>query len=215
VASTAERIKERKLNRMRLGQAVCEFVPLPSDPEIRVAIVPLTEAEYLKVLNEVNAVDAGDDLAGVSIKDRVTAQQTLVWAIREPEDLAKRVYVDNEEETAMEQLLETLEVGDIDEIIDRYNEMCEQSSPSLDGIPEEELENIKKALQKMDWNDLSGGAWYAAKRFLSRIMPSPLLDNSLGSTSISYSTTTNDSDESTPGADQSSSEQTAKSVTNQ
>lgn len=215
MASTAERIKERKLNRMRLGQAVCEFVPLPSDPEIRVAIVPLTEAEYLKVLNEVNAVDAGDDLAGVSIKDRVTAQQTLVWAIREPEDLSERVYKDNDETTAMEQLLETLEVADIDEIIDRYNEMVEQSSPSLDGIPEEELENIKKALQKMDWNALSGGAWYAAKRFLSRIMPSPLLDNSPGSTSTSFSTTTNDSDESTPGADQSSSEQPAKSVTSQ
>lgn len=214
MASTAERIKERKINRMRLGQAVCDFVSLPSDPEIRVAIVPLTEAEYLKVLNEVNEIQMGDDLAGVTVKDRVTAQQTLVWAIREPEDLTERVYVDNDEATAMDQLLETLDVGDIDEIIDRYNEMIEQASPSLDGIPDEELENLKKALQQMDWNALSGGAWYAAKRFLSRITPSPLLDNSPGFMYSNSSTSTSESSESTPGADQSSSEQPAKSVTN-
>ena len=215
MASTAERIRERKLERMRLGQAVCDYVPLPSDPEIRVAIVPLTEAEYYKVLNEVNAIQTGDDLAGVSLKDRVTAQQTLVWAIREPENLLQRVYVDDEEGTALEKLLDTLEVSDIDEIVDRYNEMVEQSSPSLEGIPEEELENIKKALQTMDWNELSGGAWYAAKRFLSKITPSPLLDNFAGSISTNSSITTSDSQESTPGVEESSSEPPAKSATSQ
>jgi hypothetical protein len=33
VATTAGRVKERRLERMRLGQAVCDFVALPSDPK--------------------------------------------------------------------------------------------------------------------------------------------------------------------------------------
>jgi len=192
VASTAGRIKERRLERMRLGQAVCDFVALPSDPEIRVAIVPLTEAEYWKVLNEINELGLPDDLAGVTIKDRVRAQQTLVWAIREPEDLSQRVYVDTEEMDASTAMQDDLEVGDIDEIIDRYNEMVEKSSPAIDGIPPEELEHVKKVLQEMDWNELSGSAWFALKRFLSRISLVQRMDRSPGSISTNSSTTTSE-----------------------
>ena len=192
MASTAGRIKERRLERMRLGQAVCDFVALPSDPEIRVAIVPLTEAEYWKVLNEINELGLPDDLAGVTIKDRVRAQQTLVWAIREPEDLSQRVYVDTEEMDASTAMQDDLEVGDIDEIIDRYNEMVEKSSPAIDGIPPEELEHVKKVLQEMDWNELSGSAWFALKRFLSRISLVQRMDRSPGSISTNSSTTTSE-----------------------
>lgn len=177
---------------MRLGQTVCDFVALPSDPEIRVAIVPLTEAEYWKVLNEINEVGLPDDLAGVTIKDRVRAQQTLVWAIREPEDLSQRVYVDTEEMDASTAMQADLEVGDIDEIIDRYNEMVEKASPAIDGIPPEELEQVKKVLQEMDWNELSGSAWFALKRFLSRISLAQRMVKSPGSTSTNSSTTTSE-----------------------
>jgi len=171
---------------MRLGQAVCDYVELPSDPEIRVCVVPLTEAQYRQVLEKVAALTMPDDIAGVTIKDRVTAEEILVRAIREEHDLTARVYEN------VQDLLEDFEQHDVDHVIDMYNEMIEKSSPSLDGIAPEELENLKKALQKMDWNDLSGSAWYAARRFLSRISPRPLLGNSLGSTSIRSSTTTND-----------------------
>ena len=177
--TTRDKIKERRLARMRSGQSTCDFVVLPSDPEIRLAIVPLTEADYRNVLEKVAAVPAGDDLAGVQIKDRVQAQEILVRAIREEGDLTQRVY--NE----VEEMNEDLEIHDIDHAIDCYNEMVFQSSPSLDGIPPEELENLKKALQEMDWSALSGRSWYAAKRFLGTIMPSPLLDKSPGSSSTS------------------------------
>ena len=40
--STREKIKERRLDRMRLGQAVCSYVNVPSDPEMKLCIVPLT-----------------------------------------------------------------------------------------------------------------------------------------------------------------------------
>jgi hypothetical protein len=192
VGSTAGKIKERRLDRMRLGQAVCDYVTLPSDPEIRLAIVPLTEAEYKKALNKVYELQMADDLAGASIKDRVQSQEILVQAIRETDDLSQRVYTDTKDQTAVEMMLDDLEVADVDELIDKYNEMVEKSSPSLDGIPDGEIDAVKKALQVMDWNALSGRSWYALKRFLSTITPEPLLVNSHGSTSTPSATTTSD-----------------------
>jgi hypothetical protein len=171
---------------MRLGQAVCDYVDLPSDPEIRLCIVPLTEAQYKQVLEKVGASAFPDDMAGVTIKDRTLVQETLVRAIREESDLTKTVYDD------VDEMMDDLEVHDIDHVIDCYHEMVERSSPSSDGMTPEEFENLKKALQIMDWNALSGSAWYAAKRFLSRISQVPLLDNSPGSTSTNSSTTTSE-----------------------
>jgi hypothetical protein len=182
---------------MRQGQAVCDYVTLPSDKEIRLCIVPLTEAEYTQALNKVLELEAQDNLAGMAMRDRVQSQEILVRAIREETDLTQRVYQGyvNEKEhfvDAVDEMMESLDVNDIDELIDRYNEMMESSSPSLDGIPPKEWDELKKLLETMDWNALSGSAWYAAKRFLSRISPSPLLDNSLGSTSTNSLTTTSD-----------------------
>jgi hypothetical protein len=184
--STKEKIRQRRLDRMRLGQSVCDVVTLPSDPEIRLSIVPLTEAEYLQVLETVRDTMASDDLPGMAIRDRVQAQEILVRSIREPDDLTDRLYEDTGE------MLEDLDVGDIDELIDRYNEMVANSSPAIDGIPEEELENVKKFLQTMDWSALSGRSWYAAKRFLGTISVAQLTANSPGSTSTNSSTTTSE-----------------------
>lgn len=186
VASTADKIRERRLERMRLGQAVCDFVTLPSDSETRLCIVPLTEAQYLQALEKVSEMHIADDLAGMSVRDRRQAQEILVRAIREEQTLTEQVF------HTVEEMLDTLNVEDIDELIDRYQEMVEKSSPSLDAIPADEIENLKKALQEMDWSALSGPAWYALKRFLSRIMPSPLLDNWPGSISTNSSTTTSE-----------------------
>jgi len=171
---------------MRLGQAVCTFVPLVSDPEIRLAMVPLTEAEFLQSLEAVAAIPGKDDLANSAMRDRRQAQEILARAIREPEDLMDRVY------TTVEDMQEDLDVRDIDELFDKYSEMVHTSSPSADGIPPSEFEALKKALNEMDMSALSGQAWYALKRFLSTVTPSPLLDNSSGSFSINSSTTTNE-----------------------
>ncbi len=183
---TREKIRERRLDRMRLGQTVCDFVEIPSDDEIRLCIVPLTEAQFLQALEKVRDVKANDDLPGMAIRDRVQAQEILVRAIREEADLTRMVY------STTEEMLEDLEVADIDALIDGYNEMIAKSSPSLDGISQEEIEDIKKVLEAMDWSALSGRSWYAAKRFLSTISPEQLRGNSLGSTSINSATTKND-----------------------
>jgi hypothetical protein len=171
---------------MRLGQAVCDYVEIPSDPDVRLCVVPLTEAQYLQVLQKVAKLQLADDVAGLQIRDRVQAQEILVRAIREEFDLTVQVFQSSEE------LLEALEQHDIDHAIDVYNEMVEKASPSIQQLPDEEFERLKKLLQTMDWSALSGSAWYAAKRFLSRISPMPLLDNSPGSTSTNSSTTTSE-----------------------
>jgi hypothetical protein len=171
---------------MRLGQTVCDVVDLPSDSEIRLCIVPLTEAQFLQALEKVRDVRANDDLPGMAIRDRVQAQEILVRAIREESDLTQMVY------SSTEEMLEDLEVADIDALIDGYNEMIAKSSPSLDGIPDVELEELKKIFQTMEWSDLSGRSWYAAKRFLSTLSPEQLQVNSHGSTSTNSATTTSD-----------------------
>jgi hypothetical protein len=184
--TTKDKIRQRRLDRMRLGQAVCDYVTLPSDSEIRLCIVPLTEADYLQVLEKVRDVPAKDDLPGMTIRDRTMAQEIVLRSIREESDLSVRVY------DFVEDMLEDLEVADVDDVYDAYMEMTARSSPVLDGIPAEEFEEIKKLLQAMDWSVLSGRSWYALKRFLSTVTPSPLLDNSLGSTSTKSSTTTSE-----------------------
>lgn len=184
--STAEKIRERRLDRMRLGQAVCDYVTLPSDSESRLCIVPLTEAQYRQVLAKVAELKLTDDLAGMAVRDRVQADEILVRAIREEADLTQRVYND------VDEMIDGLDQVDIDELFDRYEEMTEKASPSLDGIDPKELVELKKLLQAMDWNALSGRAWYAAKRFLSEIIPTPLLVNSPGSTSTKSLITTSE-----------------------
>lgn len=171
---------------MRQGQSVCDFVEVPSDPEIRFAIVPLTEAEYMQALQAVGEMLVPDNLVGAEMMDRRRAQETLIRAIREESDLSQRVF------DSIDDLMAEIEVADVDHLIDSYNEMTANASPTLDGIPPEEFVNLKELLQKMDWNALSGRSWYAARRFLGTITPSPLLDNSPGSSSTKPSITTSE-----------------------
>jgi hypothetical protein len=183
MANTKSKIEERRLARMRQGQATCSYVQLVSDPEIRVAIIPLTEAEYEQVLEIVASINAPDNVAGFGLRDRKNAQEILVRAIREEDDLTKRVY------DSIDEMMEGLDTTDIDQLVDEYNEMNAQANPSADAISEEELMRLKKVLLEMDWNEFSGRSWYALKRFLGTIMPQLQRDNLLGSTSTPSLTT--------------------------
>lgn len=191
MSTTEEKMIERRLARMRMGQDVCDFVSIPSDSEIRFAIVPLTEAEYTQALEKVANMVVPDNLAGAQLQDRRRAQEILIRAIREESDLTQQIF------TSVDGLLAVIEVNDVDVLIDAYNQMTARSSPSIEGISAEEFRNLKELLQVMDWNALSGRAWFAASRFLSEISPSPLLDNSPGSSSTSTLTMTKESEEST------------------
>lgn len=182
----AEILRNRRLDRMRMGQSACDFVTLISDPEQRVAIVPLTEAEYMQALESVAATDAPNSMAGLALLDRQQANEIVVRTIREDDDLTKRVF------NSTDEMFEVLTVSDVDAILDGYNEMVEKSSPQLDQIPPEELEAVKKVLQEMDWSALSGRSWYALRRFLSTITPMLQQANSPGFGSMDSSTTTSE-----------------------
>jgi hypothetical protein len=193
--STREQLKERRLERMRAGQHVAEIVPLPSDEEIRVALVPLTEAEYIQVLQLVSRLEAMDTMAGMTFQTRVQSEEVLVRSIRDPQNLETRLF------DSVADMTENFEVSDIDYLVEEYNSMTEKSNPAIEQISQDEFEQLKKVLVKMDWNDLSGRSWYAAKRFLGALITEGLLtDNLPGSSLINRSTTTTDSEKSTPTA---------------
>jgi hypothetical protein len=182
-----EEIKERRLERMRQGQKVAEIVPLVSDPEIRVALVPLTEAEFVQVLQLVSKLQTMDTMAGMQWQSRVQSEEVLVRSLRDPNDLETRLF-----ESVVE-MTENLEASDIERLVDEYNGMTDKANPQIDGISADEFEQLKKVLQKMDWNALSGRSWYAAKRFLGALITEgQLMDSSLGSSLTKPLITTNE-----------------------
>lgn len=189
---TATQLIERRLDRMRLGQAVCEIFPLLSDPEFRVALVPLTEAEYDQCMEAVVKIDVEETIVGNQYRDRELTKETLRRSIREPDNLNVQMF-----ETTPE-LAKALEVSDINYLIDHYFEMISKSSPSIEGITNEEIDDLKKGLMEMDWSELSGKQWYALKRFLLSLGPEQLRVKLHGSSSTNQSTGTTSSGEPTP-----------------
>jgi hypothetical protein len=179
-------LKERRLARMRLGQAVFEIFPLLSDPDIRVAIVPLNEAEHENCLSFAASMDVAENIAGATLRDRAQTTEILSWAIRDPLDITKRIYNSGSE------VAQDLGPDDVGFLIDHYYEMADQNAPSLERLPDNDVNELKKALNEMDWNALSGRQWYAASRFLLSLMPQPLGDSLLGSGLTNNSTTTSE-----------------------
>lgn len=187
MSSVREQLVQRRLDRMRLGQAVCAYVTLPSDPEIRFALVPLSDAEAENALVLAAQMDVPDNVAGLMARDHRQKIELLASSVRDPEKLDNRLYRDGNE------LQQELEEGDVNALYDEYLEMSEKSNPSMEGIAPEEFDELKKVLLEIPWNDLSGRSWFAAKRFLGALYQDGLLRaNSLGSISTTKLTTTND-----------------------
>ena len=173
MARTFEEYKDRRLARlstganlekMRLGQAACEFTTLLSDNEIRVALVPLTEGEYRRSLEIAADIPIGEGVAQNMVRDQVQKEQILFYACREMENLGEKFF-----DTAAD--VEELEAHDVNHLYDIYLEMVAENSPSLMGMTEEDFEALKKALGRIEWSELSGTEWYAAQRFLNSIRP--------------------------------------------
>lgn len=179
-----DKIQQRRLDRMRLGQSAYEIEHLISDPEIRVALVPLIDVDAENALLAAARMDIPDNVAGMMARDHRQRVELLACSVRDPQDLEKKIYRDGTE------LQSELEEADIVHLYDRFLEMQENSNPSIDGIPAEEFDELKKAFQEMDWSGLSGRSWYAAKRFLGALHRDGLLPvNSHGSTSNTKLTT--------------------------
>lgn len=195
---------------MRLGQVACTMVTLPSDEEIRLALVPLSGAERLNATQAAANITVLDNVAGLMSRDHVQKVEVLAASIRDPKDLTKKLFRDGYD--LQEELIET----DIDFVYDYYLEMTENANPTVDAIPPEEFDVLKKVLQEIDLSGLSGRSWYALKRFLGAMIQDGLLTgNSLGSISNTKLITMNESEKFTPTVSASSTEQSVKSATSQ
>lgn len=173
MSSTFEEYKARRKERLekgvdveklRLGQAACEIVTLPSDSEVRFALVPLTEGEYRRSLEVAEKLDVGDGMSGALVREQVQKEMILFFAAREIRDLNKHFF-NNEGD------ISELEHIDVAHAYDIYLEMTAAISPSMMGLSEEDFLPIKMQLPKISWSDLSGPQWYAAQRFLNLIQP--------------------------------------------
>jgi hypothetical protein len=153
-----------------------------SDPEIRVALVPLTEAEYSNSLHEADKAPAGDNPAGLAYRDEVQRKFVIFHAARAVGELQVKFF-DSPEQVG------ELDAHEINHIYDIYLEMVAETSPSMMGLAEEDFDELKKALQRIEWSELSGSQWYAAQRFLNSIRQHLLTVNLSGSPSTLKSTT--------------------------
>jgi hypothetical protein len=209
VSKTADKIRELRFNRMRLGAAAGRVEALPSQPEVKVAIVPLTEAEHEQCLEAVTNMEAPENLIGAMARDRRNQNEALFRAMRDPENLENRAFDTREE------MQEVLEIQDTNHLMDILLEVSETDNPAPGEFSEEELEEIKKALGEVDLNVLSGRQWYALRRFLTSIGLTLLPANSLGSISTNSVITTKDESEFTSTVDPSSTEILARFAENQ
>jgi hypothetical protein len=186
MSKTFDLYRERRLERMRLGQATCEIVELKSDPEIRFALVPMTDGDYQQALTRAMKVAAEENEHGLVLRDRVQQNSIIMYAAREVDDLEIRMFESYDE-------VAELESHDVNYVWDIYREMVAQISPEMDGISEEDWDELKKVFANLQRNELSGRQWYALQRFLTSLTPQQLLGKSFGSSSTNQLTTTSES----------------------
>lgn len=189
--------KHSRIARMRMGQDAPELVTLPSAPEVQFALVPLTESEHNMAIMYAASIDAPDNVLGIEMRDRAEQIHSLWQALREPNDLEKRVF------DSVDEMANLLERIDLNNLGDYYLRMIDESSPSLDGLSDEDLETLKKALLSLDMSVLFGKPWWHLKGFFSTLSPTQLRVKLPGSLSTPTSTMTNDEKKSTLGASQS------------
>lgn len=206
MSKAAEKIKELRFNRMRLGQAVGEIVNLPSEPEIQFALVPLTEAEHEQCLEIITKLEAPDNIVGAMRIERRSQTEGLFRALRNIEDLEERAF------ESWDEMIDSLEIGDVNHLHDVLLEISETDNPSPGEFSEEELDEIKKVLAAVDLNEQSGKQWYALKRYLLSHGMTLLPASSLGSISTNSLTMTNDSEKSIPTAEEALNETLVKSA---
>lgn len=193
--SIREAIRERsRLERMRLGQEVGEPIAIPSMPDIRVQMVPLTEAESQSGVVAASLLDVPDNVAGLHARNRVSVQMDVWNACREPGNLTVHVFESAEEMATM------IDMTDIDFLNDYLASLMEYASPAIDGLSEEDLTDLKKAFEETDLSALTGQRWALTKLCCQVLFPELLRVKLLGTSSTDSATLTSESGESTSTA---------------
>jgi hypothetical protein len=174
-----------------LGQEVGDFVEIPSMAGVRVMMVPLSERETQLSVIYASQLPVDDNQAGVNARNRACVQHDVWQATREPGNLSTHLWEN------VDSMLDELEPEDVDALADALVTLMDYASPAIDGISEEELDNLKKASDQIRWNGLTGRRWAVVKLYLSVMSPELLAASFSGSISTAKSTTTSESEEST------------------
>lgn len=160
-------------------------------------MVPLMEFENELAWAAAASVDVPDNVYGTEVRDRELKVHTLVHALRRTENPDTRVF-----DTA-DELKAELDVPDINHLIEEYDVLIEYSSPAIDGLSEDQVGELKKGLEEIDWNALSGKAWHHLKAFYLTLTVDQLRAKSRSDSFIQNLTGTSEESVFTPGAEES------------
>lgn len=192
MTSVRDAIKDaNRLARMRQGAEVPEYVDIPSKPGVRAWMVPLTEAESQIGVIRAAGLDVLDNMAGMQARNRAAIESDVWHSLREPGDVDLKVFEN------IEDMVEELDPTDIDFLADTLATLMDYASPSIDGMSDEELNDLKKAFGETDWSGLTGRQWAAVKVACQALFPDLLRAKSLGTTSTESLTETKENGAST------------------
>lgn len=170
-----EEIAKRRIERMRQGQEAGEIVDLV-EAGLRFYLVPLSEREFDMGISFAASIEVEDNLGGAQARDRAQMHSDIFHASRSMSDIGKKFFDDIE-------AVKELDLADINYIAERYQMMALETSPTLDGLSDEELDELKKGFEAIEWKELNGPQWIALKRCLLLTLPTLLMDKLSGSTS--------------------------------
>jgi hypothetical protein len=191
-SSLREQIRaQSRIARIRQGQDAPEYIDIPSMETIRVAMVPLNDAQHLQ--GQINAaeLDVPDNMTGLAVRNRAAIVHDVWTACRFPDELEQKVW------ESPQVMQEELDPADIDYLSMKLTVMMAYQSPQLKDLSDSEVADLKKVLETIQWRELYGSQAAAAKIFLMTLFPELLQGNSYSSTSTNRSTTKSENDEST------------------
>jgi len=191
---------------MRLGQLAPEFVDIPSMNGIRVALVPLIEAESQRGMMRAAELEVPDNVAGIQLRNRAALESDVYHAMRDPENIDKQLF------ESVDTMVEELEPSDIDALADHLMTLMEYASPSIDGLSEEDLLDLKKGFAEIDLRVLTGQQWAAVKLCFQALLPNLLAVKLRGTLSTDSSMLMSENDESISDAFPSSQKSDVKSA---
>lgn len=188
----AEQIREKnRLTRMRMGQEAPEYPELLAHPEVRIAMVPLSERETQAGMIYASSLNVPDNSAGINARNRAAVESDVWNSLRDPSNLDAKVF------ESIEDMVEELGPEEIDHLADHLTVLMDYASPSGDGLTDEVLDELKKASDKIEWRGLYGRRWAVVKLYLSVMSPELLMASLSGDGSTDSSTEKTENAEST------------------
>jgi hypothetical protein len=147
------------LQRLKQGKKNYKLVTFPGTEE-KVALVILSSNEITEA-----SIKAEDYIKEKHITDEddksIVHQAQLVYrALRDKDDTKKQLA------DSFEDFFSTLDNTEIQYFMVEYSLLTSESSPFLNAVTEETFEELKKTLEKIQLNDLSGPSLIALRNFL-------------------------------------------------